>query len=104
MVELDSTLLQMDIPAKIEFIISSCKGSFTLSFNEHKDCYKTVQEYLKTDYIDNNILEEMIGNDTIINIIFYPDSPVGYYNLYHYDLNKILDLSITLLFKGCKHG
>lgn len=104
MVELNSTLLQMDIPAKIEFIVSMCNASVTLSFNDHKDCYKTVGEYLKDNYIDVEILEKMIESDTIINLTFYPDSPVGNYNIYHYDLNMILDLSINLIFSEAKNG
>ena len=104
MKDVQEYISQMDIPAKIEFIVSMCNASVTLSFNDHKDCYKKVGEYLKDNYIDSEILEKMIENDIIINMTFYPDSPVGNYNIYHYDLNMILDLSINLLFDEVKNG
>ena len=44
--------------------------------------------------------QKMIETDTIVNIQFYPKTPVGSYSVYHYDLDMALDLALECLKEG----
>ena len=87
---------------KLQTLIDKCVGSVTVCINDHKDCYQTVDEYFNStqnsqeelEDINTDIYEKMKEQDTIINIHFYPTSPVGYYSVYHYDLEYALDLAL----------
>lgn len=35
--------------------------------------------------------------DTIIEIHFYPDTPVGFYKIFHYDLDMAIDEALLIL-------
>jgi len=38
-----------------------------------------------------------VGRDFIIEIQFYPDTPVGFHVVYHYDLDAALDEALTII-------
>ncbi len=65
--------------------------------NEHRDLYQTVGEYVDElgdkDEIDNRTLEKMIETNTIVNIQFYPDTPIGFYNVYAGSLDEALQMA-----------
>ena len=44
----------------------------------------------------------MIETNTIIDLQFYPHTPVGSYQIYHYDLDKALDEALEILAKEGK--
>ena len=46
------------------------------------------------DNIDKDKIEEMIRRDTIVKIQFYPNTPVGFYLIYHYDIDKAIDIAL----------
>ena len=48
------------------------------------------------DDISKDVLQKMIEKDTIIELTFYPDTPVGSYIIYGYDLDLVLDEAINL--------
>ena len=81
----------MQITEKIETLFKKCKCSVTITYNNHKDGYETVDTYItnlkQNSIIDNDdieldILEKMKELDTIIEIQFYPDTPIGSYTIY----------------------
>lgn len=87
---------------KLKELINKTKGSITLEINSHKDCYETVEEYLKgyphdkfIDDIKQEVYDKMVETDTIIELQVYPDTPIGFYKIYHYDLDKILEIALT---------
>lgn len=93
---------------KLKKIIDRCKGRFLLETNLHKDNYQTVQEYLQElefvnedifNEISKDVIKKMIENDSVLHIHFYPNTPVGFYCLYHYDLDKLIDEAYDILFR-----
>ena len=89
---------------QLKELMSLCKCSLEISINDHRDVYEDVDEYLSNYHfqgdkidIEKEILYEMIETNTIINIIVYPSTPIGFYNVFHYDLEKALDLVINAI-------
>ena len=82
-------------------LISVCKGSVDLCVNAHKDCYTPISEYFKgrpeAEDIDPEILVKIIEADTLITIHFYPDTPVGFHLVIHYDLDLALDEALKIV-------
>lgn len=80
---------------KLQLLMSICKCSVTVSINRHRDFYESVELYLSErdniEDIPREVFEKMISLNTVIEIHFYPDTPVGFYEVFHYDLDKALD-------------
>lgn len=82
--------------------MSLCKCSVSVEVNRHRDYYDTATEAL-VEYdsygsrlqIADDVREEMIKRDTIVIIQFYPDTPIGSYSVYHYDLDSALDAALA---------
>lgn len=83
---------------KIKWLSERCKASFSIGFNEHRGCYESINQYLEDQIergeIDKEVLEEMVKRDTLVCVQAYPDTPVGFYSEFHYDLETALDLVI----------
>lgn len=93
---------------KLKRIISVCKCSVSLTVNPHKDLYEDVIMYFNRhkpsevlDDIEYDIWEEMIKKDRIIELQFYPKTPIGFYTLYHYDLDLVLTEALRVLKEEC---
>jgi hypothetical protein len=83
-------------------IVNKCKASVSLTVNQHRDYYQKVEEYLielgdniKEVYPD--VLAEMIRLDTVVELQFYPNTPVGFYVIYHYDIGKAISEALEIL-------
>jgi len=73
----------------------------SLEVNNHKGGYETVEEYLSSDWHQNSledtdieVYDKMIELNTIIELQVYPENPVGFYKLYHWDLEQIVDIAL----------
>lgn len=72
-----------------------CKCSVTVEINSHRDYYLTAEQEI-VDNIDlfseteEEIINKMIELDTIISITCYNKTPIGSYQLHHYDLELAL--------------
>jgi hypothetical protein len=89
---------------KLKELLSRCKCGVFISVNEHRDYYQTAAEALKErdereapPETDTAIRSKMIELDTIIEIHFYPDTPIGFYEIYHYDLDAALTKALECL-------
>jgi hypothetical protein len=88
---------------KLKQLLSLCKCGVFISVNEHRDYYETVEKFIKEKIerneaeIDNEVLRQMIKLDTIIELHFYPVTPVGFYEIFHYDLEVALDIALETL-------
>jgi len=90
---------------KLKQLIALCKASVSIEVNKHRDYYESVEESLRDTCnwedtrreIDNEVYAQMISRDTVVRIQFYPNTPVGFYLIYHYDLEKALDLALSVL-------
>ena len=47
--------------------------------------------------ISKEVYEKMIELNTIIELQFYPDTPIGSYKIYHYDLEMAIDEALTII-------
>jgi len=89
---------------KLNELIKLCKCGIYLNINTHRDEYKTVEEYFESpiykedlDDMPAELFNKMKELDTIIELQFYPTTPVGFYKIYHYDLETAIDLAIVTI-------
>lgn len=83
---------------KIKELQSLCNCSVSVIINQHKDYYDSVEHYFKDnedDEIESDVMQKMIDSDTVIWVQAYPNTPNGFYSVYHYDLDMALDLVLN---------
>lgn len=86
---------------KLQQLIELCKCEINISINPHRNYYETVEEYLKDSFdglafeeTDNAVIDEMIKRDTIVQIQYYPNTPIGFNVQYHYNIDMALDAAL----------
>lgn len=86
----------MNTGDKIKWLFDNCKCSVMIEQNMHRDYYEKAEDSLKNiDHeIAPDVVKKMIELDTIIRVQAYPDTPIGFYVCYHYDLDSALDYVI----------
>jgi len=87
---------------RLNELVSLCNASINISINLHKDFYQTVEKYIDAEDkedIDNDVFDEMVKRDTIVKIHFYPDTPIGCFIVYHYDINKAIEIALGIIKK-----
>lgn len=93
----------MNATDKLILLQSKCKCGIFIEINSHRDYCETVQHHIddmpegRASDLDSDILLEMIARDTIIDLQFYPNTPIGFYNILHYDIEMALDEALALL-------
>ena len=80
---------------KLKKLISRCKCGVFVSINEHRNYYESVKEYM-SDFedrhdVDPDVMKIMMETNTIIDLHYYPNTPVGFTKIYHYDIDMALD-------------
>jgi len=84
---------------KLNKLIQECKCGVHIIVNSHKDYYESVEKHFKDnpiksedlEYIESEVYEKMKELDTIIEIQCYPNTPIGSFTVYHYDLELAID-------------
>jgi len=103
---LDVDIYNGEIMKKLKILMKHCKADIHVTINDHKAEYVDVKQYFKDkfewdpelkDEFENDILKTMIKTDTIIEIQFYPDSPIGSYQIFHYDLDLAMDEALEII-------
>lgn len=85
----------------LQELISKCKGTVYLTINAQKSDYQTATKYVEENKLAEehdvplDIINEMIARDIIVALQFYPDTPIGFYLIYHYDVNEAVKLALT---------
>lgn len=89
---------------KVKKLLDKCKFGVFLTVNEHRNYYQSVESRLKElsqlecpPEIDDAVIKQMVDLDTIIELQFYPDTPIGSYTIYHWDLDAILDEALECI-------
>lgn len=88
---------------KLKALMARCKCGVHLTINDHRDVYKPVAEALDDleacgfDDLAPEVRAKIIETDTLIDLHFYPDTPVGFYKVLHYDLDAALDEALECL-------
>lgn len=83
---------------KFKELMSKCKCSVSIEVNGHRDYYDSVEKHMEdvnagsdTPVTTPEVLAEMIKRDTVVWVQAYPDTPIGFYVVYHYDIDLALD-------------
>lgn len=89
---------------KIKKLISRCKCGIQIQINEHRNDYKTAKQAIEAELdwgdefeLDKDIEKIMIETDTIVRLHFYPDTPIGFYDIWHYDVEAAIDMALKTL-------
>lgn len=89
---------------KLKELMAKCKCSITLTVNKHRDHYQSIADYLQEEKDFSNdgemlceadVEAKIIETDTLIELQFYPNTPVGFYKVVHYDLDLALDEALA---------
>lgn len=87
--------------SKLKEIAALCQGGVFVTVNEHRNYYHSVAQHLAdrgdTPDISSEVQAKMIELDTLVELQFYPRTPVGFYRIWHYDLDAALDEALALL-------
>lgn len=88
----------------LDFLVANCKCGIHITVNRHRDYYQSAKEALEEyrNYecppeVDDEVRQMMIDTNTIVNVQFYPDTPIGSYDIYHYDINEALKKAASIL-------
>jgi hypothetical protein len=88
---------------KLKQLLDKCKCGVFLTVNEHRDYYETAEQRLAEHYgwmecppeIAPEVRAKMIETNTIVDLQFYPDTPIGSYHILHHDLDAALDAALA---------
>jgi hypothetical protein len=87
---------------KLKELLSKCKCGVYLSVNQHRDYYETVEKYFEDEEewleeIDPLVYEKMKQENTIVELQVYPNTPIGFIRIYHYDVESAIDIVLKEL-------
>ena len=91
---------------RLQLLTEMCKCGVHLTINDHKNYYEDVNAYLHQldrsacpPNIDKSVRKKMVETDTIVNLQFYPNTPIISYDLYHYDMDSLIEEAIKIVTK-----
>jgi hypothetical protein len=92
---------------KLKELFELCAASVTVTHDDHKNYYQTVEEFLNTDAerygleldIDPEVRKFMIERNHMITLHAYPKTPIGFYTVYHWDLLAAVDQMLAIVKK-----
>jgi len=91
---------------KLKELMRRCKCGVYVKVNAHRDVYESAELFLSEmstqgDHehlqIDPAVKAKMIETNTIVEVQFYPNTPISFYVLRHYDLDAALDDALACL-------
>lgn len=90
--------------SRLAELISRCKCGVHLHVNDHLDIYQTVENAVYElegmgFVIDPDMRAKIIETGMLIDLQFYPHTPVGFYKMIHYDIEAALQEAIDCLNK-----
>ena len=99
-----------NVTDKLSELVSLCNFGVYIKVNPHRDLYKTACDWVRDhqfmfsyciDDIDPEVISEMMRTDTVVDIQFYPSTPVGFYRVIHHDLSEALDQAFIVSKEVC---
>lgn len=86
---------------KIKKLVSLCKAGVILEVNENRNYYQSVNDYIHSiqdeEEISQEIIDKMIELNTVVSLQFYPDTPIGSYTIWHYDIDMAIDEALGII-------
>lgn len=83
--------------SSLELIGQHCKGSVYLTINPHRVNYESIFDYLEDEEVDLEILDIMTKEDVLYELQFYPETPIGFYVVHHWDLESCIEIAVGIL-------
>lgn len=76
--------------------------NFSIEYNPHKLLYYSISEYIQNQELTegdffNNDMQLCIENDSMWYLHCYPNTPIGFYSIYGYDLENLLNITISTI-------
>lgn len=88
----------------LKTLLGRCKCGVFLTVNEHRDYYETPQQCLERHAelecppeISDEVRAGILSSGNIVDLHFYPDTPIGGYHIVHHDLDEALRLALECL-------
>lgn len=87
-------------------LLVKCKCGVYLEVNAHRDSYQDAERALEEifkrkwanpDTLPEDVQAKMIELNTIVSVQFYPDSPVSFYRVWHYDVGMAIADALDVL-------
>lgn len=83
-------------------ILERCKCGVFLTVNEHKDYYQTTAERIaelrdNDEEISDEAASLMLSADKIVELQFYPDTPIGFYKVISHDFDDAVSKALKCL-------
>ena len=86
---------------KLKEVIARTKAGISIEINQHKQNYQSVEQYITERLSWNNetveeeigiaVYDKMVETNTIIELQVYPDTPIGFYRIWHYDVEIAIE-------------
>ena len=88
----------------LKTLLARCKCGVYLTVNEHRDYYDTPAQRLEEldsreapPRISDEVRAGILSSGNIVELQFYPDTPVGFYVIVHHDLDEALRLALDCI-------
>lgn len=98
-------MLTLEESVRLAAIIDRCKGEVVIWVNQHRTSYMTAREWLSDravrfdfEVLSKDVTEGCIDQDSTVQIVFYPETPVGSHSVVHYDLGLAITAAHGILF------
>jgi len=86
---------------KLKKLVEACKFGLDICAKNHNPLFMNMWDYLYKYSNEPNEISDKIGNnENLIEITCYPDSAVGYFTVYHYDIELAIDEALTIIENG----
>lgn len=92
------------VESKLTRLAAGCKGSVSVDFNGHRDCYEDLGAYLYEHY-DEMITPTkaaILEAGEIVEVRFYPETPIGFYQVCGVTLAEAIDRAMEIFEAGRK--
>lgn len=88
----------------LKTLLARCKCGVFLTVNEHRNYYDTAKQKLAElddmecpPQISDEVRAGILSTGTVIELQFYPDTPIGSYHIVHHDIDEALRLALECL-------
>lgn len=89
---------------KLKELLARCKCGVYLTVNEHRDYYDTPEQRLDElqsrecpPEISDEVRSGILSSGNIVELQFYPNTPVVFYVIVHHDVDEALRLALQCL-------
>lgn len=89
---------------KLARLMARCKCGVHLTMNRHRDYYDTIETVLKeideqgdSGEIVPGAREEILRTGNLVDLQFYPLTPIGFYRVIHHDVAEAVNIALMIL-------